>query len=301
MGPQRRVLARQAGLIAALLLAASCTSGDDPAVAPVTTTTTTAPPACASTVRAGNERITLGDRWYHRWVPPAHDGSRPVPLLVDLHGYSEDPVAHVGATRWATVASDEGFVLVAPAGVKARWDLAADGIDVAFIGQLLDDVESSLCIDPDRIYVTGYSMGGFLISTLACTELANRVAAMAPVAGVRAVPDCAPPRAVPALVMHGSADGTVFYDGGINKFASDLLELPMEGPSVPAIVDAWAVRNGCESPPVQQAIDRITRYAYQCPPGAEVELQRVEGEPHGWPEEANAAVWAFFERHPLDS
>lgn len=268
MGSKRGLLPRHAGLIAALLLGAAC-AADEPD-----------PPAAAScsSIEPGNERVDLGDRWYLRRVPSAHDGSTPVPVVIDLHGYSEGAELHERRTGLAELGEDEGFVTVTPhaLGDPPAWDLDVDGVDVAFVRAVLDDVDASLCVDVDRVFVTGHSMGGFLISSLACADLTTRIAAYAPVSGVRLVEPCAPSRHAPALVIHGTADDVVLYDGGLNALAAELLALPEDGPSVPAIVEGWSARD----------------------PAVDVELHAIDGWSHDWPPEANDLIWSFFERHP---
>ena len=275
MGPQRRLLPRQAGLIAALLLAVACSSGDDD-------DTAAAPEPC-STVEPGNERVDLVDRWYLRNVPPAHDGTTAVPLVVDLHGYSEGATLHASRTGWEAFGDTEGFVTVTPhaenlGGDVPAWDLAADGADVAFVDDVIDDAERTLCIDPQRIYVTGHSMGAFLASTLACTGMAERIAAFAPVAGAREVTPCTPPRHAPALIIHGTADATVLYEGGLSPGAAEILRLPADGPSIPAIAEAWSARD----------------------PSVDVELHPIEGGNHDYAVDTNDLIWTYFEAHSLD-
>lgn len=266
MGAKHRIPARSAGLIAALLLVVACSGNDDDTEA--STTTTAAP---CSTVSPGAGRVDLGGRWYLRSVPAAHDGTRAVPLVVDLHGYSEGAALHASRTRLADLGDREGFATVTPQGLGGvpQWDLRVDGIDVTFIGQVLDDAESSLCIDPARIYLTGHSMGGFLISTIACSPLAARVAAYAPVAGMRLVEPCQPPRTSPALAIHATGDDVVLYDGGLTKLAANVLDLPQEGPPIQAIVDAW--------------------------PGGAAQLHTIDGGSHDWPTDANDLIWDFFD------
>ncbi|HEX4905159.1 MAG TPA: PHB depolymerase family esterase [Acidimicrobiales bacterium] len=275
MGAKHRLPARQAGLIAALLVVAACSGGDgDTAASTPTSTTTTTTAAPCSTVEPGEGRVDLGERWYLRHVPDAHDGTTPLPLVVDLHGYSEGAELHASRTGVGDLGAREGFVTITPhaLGDIPAWDLAVDGIDVAFVADVIDDAEASLCIDPDRIYVTGHSMGGFLISTLACSPVANRIAAFAPVSGVRLVEPCDPPRTAPALIIHGRDDDVVLYDGGLSPLAADALDLPEEGPSIAVIVEAW--------------------------PGGDARLHTVAGG-HGWPRDATEELWAFFERHSL--
>lgn len=268
MGAKHRLPARPAGLIAALLLVVACSGGGD------TAASTTAQPC--STVSPGADRVDLGDRWYLRHVPAVHDGTRGVPLVVDLHGYGEGAVLHASRTRLGAHGDALGFATVTPQGLGdvPRWDLRVDGIDVAFIAAVIDDAEASLCIDQDRIYITGHSMGGFLISSIACSPLAARIAAFAPVAGMRLVEPCQPPRTSPALAIHATDDDVALYDGGLTKLAADVLDLPQEGPSIQAIVDAW--------------------------PGGNARLHTIDGGSHAWPPDANDLIWDFFEHHQLD-
>src|SRR5262249_61300856 len=70
------------------------------------------------------------------------------------------------------------------------------------------ECERERCTDGRRIYVTGMSNGGFLASLLGC-QLADRLAAVAPVAGARDLGDCVPARPMPILLLYGSADAVV--------------------------------------------------------------------------------------------
>jgi polyhydroxybutyrate depolymerase len=262
MGPKRRLPALQALLALSLLLVA-CGGDDAPEVAATTTSTTAAP---CSDVEPGETRVDVGDRWYLRHVPPAHDGRTRLPLLVDLHGYSEGATLHAGVTQWGAYGDTHEFVTVTPNGLgdPPQWDLTVDGADARFVADVIHDAETDLCIDTTRVFVTGHSMGGFLISYLACSEVADEVTAFAPVAGVRLVDGCTPAR--PALVIHATGDGTVLFTGGLSAEAARILGLPADGPSIEAIVDAW--------------------------PGAELRI--IDGGSHEWPRSANDWIWDFF-------
>jgi len=72
-----------------------------------------------------------------------------------------------------------------------------------------------ICSDDERrVFVTGYSNGAFLASKLACVD-ADRIAAIAPVSGLRDPADCAPKRPVPAVTFHGTGDEWVAFTGGL--------------------------------------------------------------------------------------
>ena len=297
-------------------------------------------PGCESgaPVGAGEEKITTAsggvERWYHRRVPPAHDGNEPVPVVIDLHGYLEGADIHKAHSALGAYGDEQGFVTITPQGTgdPVRWDATVDSADMAFIGDLLDEIDATLCIDDRRVFVTGLSNGAFMTSAIACVY-GDRIAATAPVAGIRDTDGCKPDRAVPVVAFHGTDDGFVAFEGGLGEDAADLpapdgsgetLEdrgvtpSAREGPSIPEITAAWAERNRCRPKPRREEIaSDVTLVQYRCPDGADVQLYRVEGGGHSWPGSefsrqiesvtgpttfsisANQVMWEFFERHPL--
>lgn len=173
------------------------------------------------------------------------------------------------------------------------WDLSPTGRDVVFIADVLDDAERSLCIDTSRVYVTGHSMGAFLLSVLACSPFAGRIAAWAPVAGLREVPECRT-SGEPVVITHGTDDRTVYYEGGLSDAASRLLFQPSEGPSIPVLTASWAARNGCGSAtPAKRSDGAVTEISYPC----DVVLRRIENGPHVWPPTTTRVIWDFFTRY----
>lgn len=292
----------------------------------------------AAPVAPGVERVdtTSGGfpRFYLRRVPPSYDGRKPVPLVIDLHGYLEGADLHETNSRLGAFGDAHGFVTITPQGsgdVVPGWDVELDSPDVRFIGDLLDEAERTLCIDGRRIFVTGFSNGAFLASTLACIY-ADRIAAIAPVAALRDPPGCNPSRSVPIVTFAGTGDEFVAFTGGLGaraqvasandgtgRMLSDTSggKLVAASASMPKITASWAKRNGCATKSKQSRIARdVTLVRYRCPKHAEVELYRITGGGHTWPGSefsrqieavvgpttfsinANEVVWAFFEAHP---
>src|SRR5262249_33405984 len=159
------------------------------------------------------------------------------------------------------------------------------------------------CLDVDRIYATGMSNGGFMSHRLGC-ELANRIAAIAPVAGVLGVA-CSPSRPMPVMDFHGTADTLVPYNGGSQYgFAS-----------VPDTIAGWAQRNGCtDTPAVTFSKGDSSCQTYQkCQAGVTVTLCTVQDGGHTWPGgtpypslgktttdlSATDAMWEFFKQNPM--
>ena len=278
----------------------------------------------------------LSTRWYYQHIPPQPDGIKPLPLVVDLHGYSEGATVHQIMSSLGKYGDRKGFITVTPQGqgVVPRWDTALKGSpDVAFIKAMISDVEKSLCIDTNRVFVTGLSNGAFMTSTLACV-LSKQIAAVAPVAGVQAPKGCRQSRAVPVVAFHGTEDDFVGYDGGIGDRARSLPaadgsgktleesgQLPKassKGPSVPETMQAIARRNSCNAKQLQKRVSSdVTRISYECSKSRDVALYRVTGGGHSWPGSAfsqqieafvgkttmtisaNEIMWRFFVKHPL--
>jgi polyhydroxybutyrate depolymerase len=356
-----RPLHRLTAALVCGLLVGACSCGDDDggaeratppaadeAAAPATPADVEPRPSAgcgASAVGAGQEKVTITsggvERWYLRHVPPAHDGNTPVPVVVDLHGYSEGADIHAMVSGLGPYGDEQGFVTLTPHGQGQGpiplWDTAPGGPDQVFLEQMLDEVEAALCVDTARVFVTGLSNGAMMASTLAC-ELSGCFAAAAPVAGVTEVEDCTADRPVPVVAFHGTDDGFLSYDGGFGPQVAglpspdgqgtlgdvaDQAGEPAEptGPSVPEVVAEWADRNGCDdAAPEEDAIAAdVTLLSFACPAGAEAELYRVDGGGHSWPGSeflanvenivghttmsisANEVMWEFFEQHPLGS
>lgn len=68
------------------------------------------------------------------------------------------------------------------------------------------------CIDLHRVYATGLSGGGRMVSHLAC-DAAGEFGAVAPVATLRLPDPCPSTRAVPVLAFHGTAGPIDPYSG----------------------------------------------------------------------------------------
>jgi polyhydroxybutyrate depolymerase len=338
-GVRRTRVAKPLGLAAALVLlfttgVVPASAGSTAVVLPRASTGCNAPPVSAGETQVNT---TSGGtaRYYIRHVPPSYDGRRPFPLVVDLHGYLEGAQVHTINSMLGRFGDDHGFVTITPQGTgspAAHWDDALHGSDVQFIGDLLNEAERTLCIDERRVFVTGYSNGAFLASSLACVD-ASRIAAVAPVAGLRDPPGCKPTRTLPVVAFHGTGDEWAAFSGGLGPRAltapaddgtnRTLGDTPAgqdvaRGASIPVIVPTWAKRNHCASKPAESTVaSDVTLVRYHCPNREDVELYRIAGGGHTWPGsrfsssigafvgptttsiDADSIMWSFFEAHPL--
>ena len=259
-------------------------------------------------------------RPYGLYVPTGLDRSKPAPLVVFFHGYGASGASILGGFGMKGAADAHGFILAYPDGTvdsqgNRFWNATsaccnfdhAHVDDVAYAAWLIDDVASKVSIDRKRVYVTGHSNGGFLALRLAC-DLAPRVAAAVSLAGAtwKDPSKCNPSEPVSILQIHGDADQTVHYGGGL------LFDGPTrEYPGAETTVATWAGKDGCAGPfaPVAGTFDfdgslpgteTSRRQATGCPPGISVDLWTVAGAPHQLnPSGAGLdAIWAWMAAHP---
>jgi polyhydroxybutyrate depolymerase len=241
------------------------------------------------------------DRRYTLHIPQAYAGA-PAALTIVLHGggSTDDPVQWIRSlTRFDAKADAEANLVLYPEAIEHYWN---DGRglrrytshvervdDVGFIVSLVDHVAKTTPIDLRRVYVTGASNGGMMAFRLAC-ERPERFAAVAVVAANLPVAlGCAPAARVPVLIMNGTADPAMPWQGGEVRFGLQRLG---EVRSALATAAHWARVNGCDlNPAVVMLPDRaprdgtrVARADFQnCPPDGAVVLYRVDDGGHTWP------------------
>src|SRR5437899_2839405 len=167
---------------------------------------------CGRDERTGRYTLVLRSGGITRYalvnVPPGAPATRPLPLVLALHGAGGTGREMDSGTGLSALADRAGFVAVYPSAAWKFWNISASPgkpDDVGFIKTLLDTVESQVCIAPDRLYATGVSNGAGMVALLGCA-LSARLAAIAPVAGnYRPLPPCAPDRPVSMPEIHGPA------------------------------------------------------------------------------------------------
>ena len=245
------------------------------------------------------ESEVIGGRRFEINVPARYDGSRPVPLVVVLHGYTGSGSGAKAYFRLEAEARKRGFLTVYPDGTSDSsgnrfWSAtdaccqltATEADDSAFLTGLIDRVEAKFSVDPKRVYFAGHSNGGFMSYRMAC-EHADRIAAIVSVAGATFadVSACKPSQPVSVLQVHGTSDTVISFTGG-----------SILGHSYPAAltsVATWAAYNGCETAPAvgvaakQLDLDdsvagkdsSVTTFA-GCAPGGAVELWTIDGGSH---------------------
>jgi len=252
-----------------------------------------------------NGAITINEvtRKFNTHIPPGYQPGVPTPLVLNLHGRGGTVNNHEQISQMNARADEQGFIVVSPQaiGEPSTWWPASGPkgqADLEFFQMLIATLESQHSIDPARIYVTGFSNGGAMANRLACT-LANKIAAIAPVAGAHPqMETCEASLPVAVLAIHAIDDPIIPYKGD-----GDYLT------AVPAWTSAWAQRNECGLIP-EVDISHAT-YKWEtwsdCAGDASVILYTIDGGGHTWPGSglgyssdiyASDIIWAFFEAHP---
>ena len=88
------------------------------------------------------------------------------PLVISLHGFRQDAFFQRGQSHWNDCADKNKFVVVYPNAIDTWWDVGGMR-DVKFIEAVIEEMSKRHKIDRKRIYITGFSYGGFMSNTIA--------------------------------------------------------------------------------------------------------------------------------------
>jgi poly(3-hydroxybutyrate) depolymerase len=214
-------------------------------------------------------------------------------LLLSLHGMNQDIAYQQNQTKWESVAKEHGFVVVYPGGINNSWSLSGTR-DIDFILAIIDEMHQRYGIDRDRVYLSGFSMGG-MFTYYAATQIADKIAAFAPVGGyLMGGPNANSSRPIPLIHTHGTTDDVVAYSG------------------VQRSLDAWIARNNCPKTavvtqpyPADKPNSNGTKYYWG--PGAdsvEVVLLSIRGTGHWHVNDPNGIhssqeIWNFCKKFSL--
>jgi polyhydroxybutyrate depolymerase len=244
-----------------------------------------------TTIDAGRGDIPLH-------VPLSYANNTPAPLVVLLHGYGSSGAQQDGYMRFSQLVDRYGFLLATPDGAQeaggrnSRFWNASDACcnffnsdldDSAYVLSIINAVKAAYQVDDRRVYLIGHSNGGFM-SFKAAHDHSSVIAGIASLAGAEAtVAMPAPANPVHVLQIHGTADGTIAYEGG-----------DIQGrtyPSAAETVARWVDYNGCSADAsvpamldLDQSIDgletTVTRYSAECKPGGSAELWTIQDGAH---------------------
>lgn len=301
--------------------------------APVPSAGCAVPQAGAVSNELQGLEVTGVPRWYLLTTPPpvsrgpaATLTTTPVPrpLVLDFAGLGESAALQASMSQFGTLGQQDGFVVAFPEGTgdPVRWDmssLSATNPDLAFVTDLLDQLESTQCIDTSRVYASGFSDGAYMASALACS-MSDRFTAIGAVSGLQLPTRCSTVRPVPIIAFHGTADPILPFGGGTGTAnLAQLLDDTEATPTpLPTVVRDWAGRDGCDPRSVDTGVaSGVVLRSYRCPAGSDVQFYMVTGGGHSWPGslisaaesatdgpttfeiDATSLMWSFFQRFQL--
>jgi polyhydroxybutyrate depolymerase len=270
---------------------------------------TTFVPICAAAAEPMQLVVSGQIRTFLLERPAAHE---PLPTVIMLHEAGGSAAGIARDSGLAQLAPERDLVAVFPQGlVGNRWNFYPLGKevpgylrrtqpagvipdDVGFIEALVADLVRRGISDPKRIYLAGSSNGGFMTLRMVCVDAGMFAAIGLLISGMpeRTAAECDAPTPIPVLMIKGTADPTVPYDGGLVDGV-----LPVW--STQRLLEFFRQRNGCTESAVQLSLPSQDAHAIEVELStkcseAPVVLYRIMGGGHVLPTNAGRLLLDFF-------
>ena len=263
------------------------------------------------------------NRSYQIYVPATYSVTEPIPLVFNLHGGASTATGYLNSIGdMRPIADTANFIIIYPQATtdssgNPTWHLGGENSkstsvdDVGFVSHIIDEVSSIYSVDLERVYVTGFSNGGYLAYEIACL-LSNRIAGIGSVAGHMFIDTynyCDPSHPTPVINIHGTED---FYEGIAGYYLNQNLSNRY-----------WTEYNNTDSDPVITYIENTNTQD-----GSTVELHswlngdngisvihyKVMGGGHSYPNlnpssskgyengdiDSNSEIWSFLSRYDIN-
>jgi len=278
----------------------------------------------------GSIRVEGRNRTYVIHLPKNYNDTIQYPIALVLHGAMGTGTKYSKTTKFSKIGDKEGFISIFPNGMYKSWADARgvskaskkDVDDVKFLTKLIDKISHKYSVNSSKIYVAGISNGGFMVQTLAC-EVPKKFTAFASI--ISSLPDnlsnkCSKKRNTPVLLMNGTQDNYVPYNGGeMPRFTKGGKIL-----STPKTIEHWKNINQTTNLPKIDSIQNfdktdgsgVVKHTYFKNEIPQVVLYKIIGGGHGVPGSytkrnprifklgyvnqdiiAEQEIWNFFKQH----
>ncbi|MEV6768821.1 PHB depolymerase family esterase [Nocardia sp. NPDC051030] len=257
------------------------------------TSTSQVPATCGLDPTAGTITRSVGARSYHLYVPPGLT-ARQAPLLISNHGGGNTAAIHEAVTGWTPYATEHHFIVAYPESPTTYWNFDQNSPDVAYLREVVADVESAWCVDPHRVFSDGFSSGAIMSQRMACDApevfaAATSWAGFDPTdpnvgSGPQPTP-CTPSRPIAIGLFQGENDFSSTATVGQGN------------------VEKWIARAGIDSTPQTSTDTYATLKKYEPgKSGASICWRTYKNVTHIWPggdtgQDLRDHIWQFLDAH----
>jgi polyhydroxybutyrate depolymerase len=248
--------------------------------------------AVAATYHNEAVQIQGRQRTFLLFAPQSSPRKDRLPILIVLHGGLGNGSRVAQQTGLANYVDSVGMLAIFPDAGDEQWndgrETTDNGLDdVAFLRAVISEAAQNWGGDPSHVFVVGVSNGGMMAQRIAC-EAADVVTAVGAV--VANMPEhlaasCRPFRPIPVVLISGTADRFMPWDGGV------VASSPILGGAGGTVLSAletfnlWSKFDGCRRPEVSDlaGIPVKRHFTAGCQSGTQVVLYEIDGGGHGWP------------------
>jgi len=231
---------------------------------------------------------------YKLFVPTNLRQNAP-PVLIVLHGRSGSSSDMQQWLGFDELAEKHGLLVIYPQSKHTGWDFGVGVRERGHVGRQYIDhsryiTDIMVRVDRDhpfnwkRVYIVGVSDGASMAMRFSCssnTEIAGLISVAATIA-VYSITDCVNTQPIPVMLMHGTDDTVMPWNGKIYKEYPVFLSFEKS-------IEWWYDRNGCNGQDngkwqFQQFVGAIDAVDItNCVKGSSISAYRIDGGGHTWP------------------
>ena len=251
------------------------------------------------------------ERIFRLSVPNSEAGTK-LPIVIAFHGGGGSEEDFQQQNEFDQLGEEEKFIMAYAIAESDRtasegeWYLntaATSKDDNHFSEAIVDELSNSYCIDEERLYAIGYSLGSMFTYEIAC-QLNHRFAAVASFAGTMPVnPEtCDLIGSMAVMHIHGKLDYIIDYDEDW-----DWKEGEHDGvgtmSNIPGMIDFWAQNSNCQSENTHSHLfggDDVEHIVHtECDGDVRIEHYGMEAQEHTWPNQVDGTdtyqlIWDFL-------
>ncbi len=251
------------------------------------------------------------DRQY-RLSAPSSDAGTLLPVIIAFHGGGGSTEDFQQQSQFDQLGEEEKFIMAYAiadddrTAAEGEWYLntaATSREDNIYVEHIIENLSTAYCIDEDRLYGIGYSLGSMYTYEIAC-QMNHQFAAVASFAGTMPVnPEtCDLSGSMAVLHIHGKLDYIIDYDEDW-----DWKEGEHEGvgtmSNIPGMIDYWAEKSNCQNGNTHAHLfngDEVEHIVHSdCDGDVRIEHYGMEAQEHTWPNQVDGTdtyelMWNFL-------